>query len=345
MRDTPLNSPDADAYLTAPVAPTNAAHKSPLAAPDIGAAHRSLPNAGDLQMTSPISPIALGIDMEQDEIKSPLSPSTLGIHMGLEEMEEPVEAAVQRDSAELYLPRATLEGGEELGPCKPPRPPSPPPGTPSGRRGCTYVAPARARTGAGGGGLAAGVGSIDYAAGPNAGNGDGADEAGNGDEIDEVGNGDGIDQVQVRTKMGSSARTRISSGGSPGAGSPAINSKGHDPHAASPHVKAGATGMADDIELVYKEKEEEEAGAAACTSPVLLLFLPALCAVIGMAICVAGVTLVTLDKDQNPAASSALRTGEGSVSSRRIAVPFVISRHVTVGMPARPCVRCPGVAS
>jgi hypothetical protein len=336
VRNTHLNCSDAGAYLTAPVAPTNAAHQSPQAAPDIGAAHRSLPNAGDLQMTSPIRPITLCIDMEQDEITSPLSPSTLGIHMGLEEMEQPVEAAAQRDSAELYLPRAASEGGVGLGPGKPPPPPtpSPPPGTPSGRRGCTYVAPARARTGAGGGGHAAGVGSIDYADCPNAGNGDGADEAGNGDGIDEVGNGDGIDQVQVRTKMGSSARTRISSGGSTGAGSPAINSKGHDSHAthaahaASPHAKAGATGMADDIEVAYKEKEEEEAGAAACTSPVLLLFLPALCAVIGMAICVAGVTLVTLDKDQNPAASSALRTGEGSVSSRRIAVPFVIGRHV-----------------
>ncbi len=89
--------------------------------------------------------------------------------------------------------------------------------------------------------------------------------------------------------------------------------------------------MVDDIEVAYKEKEEEEAGAAACTSPALLLFLPALCAVTGLAICVAGVTGVTLDKDQNPAASSALRTGEGSVSSRRIAVPFNISRHVIGG--------------
>ena len=328
--NTPLNSPDAGAYLTAPVAPTNAAHQSTPAAPDIGAAHRSLPNAGDLQMTSPISSIALGVDIEQDEIKSPVSPSALGIHMGQEEMEQPVEAA-QRDSDEVYLPRAASEGSVGLGPSKPlpPIPPPPPPGTPSGRRGCTSVAAARAR-GAGGGGHAAGVGSIDYAIGSNAGNGDGTDE---------VGNGDGIDQVQVRTNTGSSVRTRMSSGGSPGAGS-AINGKGHDPHAASPHVKAGATGMADDIEVAYKEEAEEEVGAAACTSPVLLLFLPALCAVIGLAICVSGVTLVTLDKDQNPAASSALRTGEGSVSSRRIAVPFVISRPVIGGMPAGPCARC-----
>jgi len=149
--NTPLNSPDAGAYLTAPVAPTNAAHQSTPAAPDIGAAHRSLPNAGDLQMTSPISSIALGVDIEQDEIKSPVSPSALGIHMGQEEMEQPVEAA-QRDSDEVYLPRAASEGSVGLGPSKPlpPIPPPPPPGTPSGRRGCTSVAAARAR-GAGGG--------------------------------------------------------------------------------------------------------------------------------------------------------------------------------------------------
>jgi len=76
-----------------------------------------------------------------------------------------------------------------------------------------------------------------------------------------------------------------------------------------------------DVEMAYKqEEEEEETGAAACTSPELLLFLPAFCAVIGMASSVTGVVLVALAKNQNPAASAALRTGEGSASSRLIVV-------------------------
>ena len=305
-RDKTLSSPDTAAYMSSPVVPGNGAHEPPQDRRAIDAGHRSLPNAGDLHMGtgSPLSPSALGIAVQQDlgiDVQQVLDVATPQDHMHTPHTHTPqdleqqaVETAAERDAEEEDRRRAASDRGPNVSADKPPRPRS----------------ASRARTGTGDGAGAAGVGVMD-AGGEHAGTANGH-----------------ADRGQWRSKkLGADADAVLASGRSPRHSprqeSVAVNGKGHTPHATSPHLPAQAVRnmAAADVEMAYKqEEEEEETGAAACTSPELLLFLPAFCAVIGMASSVTGVVLVALAKNQNPAASAALRTGEGSASSRLIVV-------------------------